>query len=281
MSEFLQLMAAPFAACLVLTGIHAYLGLHVIERQVIFVDLALAQIAALGSTVGFLFGFGLHHNANYLFALGFTFIGAAIFAATRFREEKVPHEAIIGVVYAVAAAASILVLSRAPEGGEELKELLVGHLLFVSWGEVAKVAAIYAVIGFLHWLARKPLLFISQKPKEAFDKGMPVRLWDLFFYMTFGFVVTSSVEMAGVLLVFSFLIVPAICGVLLAEGVGRRLWTGWGIGVLTSVLGISASYFWDLPTGAAVVCAFGLVLLATGVLKYALQPARNPGGKHP
>lgn len=271
MTEFLHLMAAPFAACLILTGIHAYLGLHVIERQVIFVDLALAQIAALGSTVGFLFGFGLHQGANYLFALAFTFLGAVVFAATRFREEKVPHEAIIGVVYAVASAASILVLSRAPEGSEELKNLLVGHLLFVTWTEVAKMASIYAVIGLLHWFFRKPLLLISQRPREAFDKGMPVRAWDFLFYVTFGFVVTSSVEIAGVLLVFSFLIVPAICGVLLAEGVGRRLWAGWGIGVLTSMIGISASYFLDLPTGAAVVCAFGLVLLAVGLLRAVIK----------
>lgn len=267
MSEFLHLMAAPFAACLVLTGIHAYLGLHVIERQVIFVDLALAQIAALGATIGFLFGFGLHHSANYLFALGFTFLGAVIFAATRFREEKVPHEAIIGVVYAVTAAASILVLSRAAEGGEELKSLLVGHLLLVSWPEVAKIAMIYIGVGFLHWLFRKQLLFISQHPKEAFAAGMRVRWWDLFFYITFGCVVTSSVEIGGVLLVFSFLIVPAICGVFLARSIAQRLWIGWGIGTLTSILGIIASYFWDLPTGATIVCVFGVVLLAVGFLK--------------
>ncbi len=262
MAEFLHLMAAPFVACLVLTGIHAYLGLHVIERGVIFVDLALAQIAALGATVGFLFGFGLHHHANYLFALGFTFLGAAVFAATRFREERIPHEAIIGVVYAVAAAAAILVLSRAAEGGEELKTLLVGHLLLVGWPEVAKVAAIYSVVGLLHWLARRPLLLISQDPQKAFGLGMPVRLWDLLFYVTFGFIVTSSVEMAGVLVVFSFLIVPAICGVLLGRSIGQRLWIGWGIGVMTSLLGIAASYVWDLPTGATIVCAFGAVLLA-------------------
>ncbi len=260
MAEFFHLMVAPFAACLVLTGIHVYLGLHVIERGVIFVDLALAQIAALGATIGFLFGFGLHTGASYAFSLGFTFLGAVIFAMTRFREEKVPQEAIIGVVYAVAAAASILVLSRAPEGGEELKSLLVGHLLLVGWPEVWKMAAVYAVIGLLHGLARRPLLFISQKPREAFDQGVPVRLWDLFFYVTFGFVVTSSVEMAGVLLVFSFLIVPAICGVLLGKRIWERLAIGWGIGILTSILGITASYFWDLPTGATVVCAFGFVL---------------------
>ncbi len=266
-------MAAPLAACLVLTGIHAYLGLHVIERQVIFVDLALAQIAALGATVGFLLGYGLHSGAGYFFSLGFTFLGAAVFAATRFRKERVPQEAIIGVVYAVAAAAAILVLSRAPEGGEELKSLLVGHLLLVSWPEVGKVAVIYAVIGLAHWLARRPLLFISQRPEEAFAKGMPVRLWDFFFYGTFGFVVTSSVEMAGVLLVFSFLIVPAICGVLLAERIGHRLAVGWATGGVTSALGIAGSYLWDLPTGATVVVCFGLVLLVVGMTR--LLPGRS------
>lgn len=271
MADFVRLMAAPLAACLVLTGIHAYLGLHVIERGVIFVDLALAQIAALGATVGFMIGFGLHSGASYFFSLLFTFLGAAIFAGTRFRKERVPQEAIIGVVYAVAAAAAILVLSRAPEGGEELKSLLVGHLLFVSWPEVAKVAAIYAVIGFLHWLARRPLLFISQRPQEAFAKGMPVRWWDFFFYGTFGFVVTSSVEMAGVLLVFSFLIVPAICGVLLAERVSHRLAVGWVTGAVTSALGIAGSYLWDLPTGATVVVCFGLVLLAVGASRLMTQ----------
>ena len=272
MIECWQLMAAPFAACLVLTGIHAYLGLHVIERGVIFVDLALAQIAALGATVGFLFGFGLHHSANYLFALGCTFLGAVIFSATRFRQERVPHEAIIGVVYAVAAAASILVLSRAPEGGEELKGLLVGHLLLVGWPEVGKMAAVYAAIGLVHWVARRPLLVISQDPQKAFALGLPVRWWDLLFYVTFGFVVTSSVEIAGVLVVFSFLIVPAICGVLWGQGIGRRLAIGWGIGALTSVLGIAASYLLDLPTGATVVCVFGIVLLVVAGGRLVARP---------
>ncbi|MCM8794517.1 MAG: metal ABC transporter permease [Candidatus Omnitrophica bacterium] len=267
-------MAAPFAACLVLTGIHAYLGIHVVERGVIFVDLALAQIAALGATVGFLTGYGLHSSTGYFFSLGFAFAGAVIFSFTRFKDQRVPHEAFIGVVYAMAAAASILVLSRAPEGGEELKSLLVGHILFVEWEEVLKMAVIYSVIGFLHWAARRPLLFISQRPQEAIAEGLPVRWWDLFFYTTFAFVVTSSVEIAGVLLVFSFLIVPAICGVLLAHTIGRRLWIGWGIGVFASMLGISTSYVWDLPTGAAVVCTFGIVLLVVIGFRAAFSAVR-------
>ncbi len=267
MSGFVQLMLRPFLACLILTGIHAYLGLHVIEREVIFVDLALAQIASFGATLGFLWGFGLHSIEGYFIALGFTLIGAAIFAATRLRKPIVPQEALIGVVYAIAAAASILVLSRAPEGGEELKALLVGHLLFVEWPEIVKVLFLYSIVGLVHWIARKPLLAISQEPERAFAQGLRVRWWDFLFYATFGFVVTSSVELAGVLLVFSFLIVPAICGVLLAKTIGRRLLVGWVAGTLTSVAGVTASYIWDLPTGAAVVCAFGVCLIVCAMLR--------------
>ncbi len=260
MDEFLGLMVRPFVACLILTGIHAYLGLHVIEREVIFVDLALAQVAAFGATLGFLWGFGLHSTASYMIALMCTLIGAAVFALTRLRKPIVPQESLIGIVYAVAAAASILVLSRAPEGGEELKALLVGHILFVEWPEIAKIALLYSAVGFVHWLVRQPLLRISQDPSGAFAQGLRVRWWDFLFYATFGFVVTSSVEMAGVLLVFSFLIVPAVCGVLLAKTISRRLLIGWMAGALTSIGGVAASYVWDLPTGATVVCAFGVCL---------------------
>jgi zinc/manganese transport system permease protein len=271
MTDALQLMLGPLLTCLILAGIHAYLGLHVIERGVIFVDLALAQIAAFGATVGFLLGFGLHSGPSYAISLGFALTGAAIFAATRRRKPVVPQEALIGIVYAVAAAASILVLSRAAEGGEELKSLLVGHLLFVEPHEIVKVALLYGAIGLVHWLARKPLLLISQHPEQAFAQGLAVRWWDFLFYATFGVVVTSSVEVAGVLLVFSFLIVPAVCGALLAQTVGRRLAVGWAVGVLTSLVGMWASYVFDLPTGATVVCAFGGSLLACGLIRGRLR----------
>ncbi len=267
MAEFLHLMWQPFLACLILTGMHAYLGLHVIERGVIFVDLALAQLAAFGATVGFLWGVGLTSSGGHLISLGFTLAGAAVFAATRLRKPLVPHESLIGIVYAVSAAASILVLSRAPEGGEHLKALMVGHLLFANWPEIRHILFLYSVIGFIHWLFRKPLLMISRSPAIAFRKRLRVRWWDFLFYATFGFVVTSSVEIAGVLLVFSFLVVPAVCGVLLAGTIGRRLTVGWLVGLLTSMAGIAASYVWDLPTGATIVCAFGVCLLACAFLR--------------
>ena len=259
----LELLWLPFLACLVLAGIHAYLGLHVLARGVIFVDLALAQVAALGMTTALLVGYAPQSDAAYYYALAFTVAGAGLFALTRRHEpaagEGVPQEAIIGIVYAVAAALTVLVLDRVAQGGEQIKQLLVGSILSVTADEVARVAGLYAGIGVVHWLCRRPLLAISL--------GHPVahtRAWDFLFYLTFGLVVTSSVRIAGVLLVFSYLIVPAVLAASLTRSIGRRLGIGWSAGFAVSVVGLAGSYVWDLPTGATIVATFGALLtLAT------------------
>ncbi|MDP7638909.1 MAG: iron chelate uptake ABC transporter family permease subunit [Candidatus Hydrogenedentes bacterium] len=271
MMDFLQIMTAPFVACLILSGIHVYLGLHVVDRGVIFVDLALAQVAAFGATAGLLWGFELHSTEGYFVALAATLLGAALFSATRRRDPIVPQEAIIGIVYAVATAGSILVLSRAPEGGEELKAMLVGHVLFVEWGEIGTLLVLYTCIAALHWWARKPLLRISNDPEAAFKEGLHVRWWDFLFYASFGVVVTNAVQIAGVLLVFAFLIVPAVCAVMLVDTVTRRLVLGWVTAAATSMAGITASYYLDLPTGATVVCAFGALLVLCGIFSTAAR----------
>ncbi len=165
-------------------------------------------------------------------------------------------------------------MSRTPDGSEELKSLLVGHLLFVEWNEVLKITSIYALVGALHYAIRQPLLLISRAPEQAFARGMPVRAWDFLFYVTFGFVVTSSVELAGVLLVFSFLIVPIVCGILLAQSIRGRLVTGWLVGILTSMLGLTISYSLDLPTGATVVCAFGAALVLCALIRFTRRDER-------
>ncbi len=247
--EGLALLLKPFLACLVLTGIHAYLGTHVIERKVIFVDLALAQIAALGAVVAFLFGFNLHASQTYWFSLGATFLGAIIFALTRGRQEKIPQEAIIGIVYAVSAAAAILVLSRSPEGDEEIRHMLIGNVLLVEWGDIAKMAALYGLVGLFHWVFRKKFILISTRPEEARRQGIPVRFWDTLFYLSFGLVVTSSVHIAGVLLVFSFLIIPAVAAAMFTQSMRARLAFGWIFGALASVVGTAFSYYADLANG--------------------------------
>ncbi len=265
-TDLLALMWVPFLMCLVLTGIHAYLGFHVIAREVVFVDIALAQIAALGATAAFLFGFDLGTWPSYAFGLSFTILGALVLALTRSRERRVSQEAVIGVVYAVSSAAAVLLADRSPHGAEHLRGMLVGSILSVSGAEVLKVAALYAVIGLFHWLCRRPFFLISTDPRAAYREGWRVRAWDFLFYASFGVVVTSSVRIAGVLLVFSYLIVPALAGILLADGIAARLVVGWVFGTLVSVAAMVASAALDLPTGATVVCAFGLSLLALGVL---------------
>ena len=262
----LEFLWAPFLACLVLTGIHVYLGLHVLARGVIFVDLALAQVAALGITVAFLAGHPIQSQAAYWYALAFTVGGAALFAVSRVHRAPIPQEAIIGIVYAVSAAAAVLVVDRAPQGGEHIKQLLVGSILTVTPQEIGRLAALYGLIGALHLAIRRPLLEISFQPDAAEAKGRRVRWWDFCFYVTFGIVVTSSVRIAGVLLVFSYLIVPAAVGALLSASVTGRLLIGWALGLLVSVLGLSASFAWDLPTGAAVVTTFGALMAAVALV---------------
>jgi zinc/manganese transport system permease protein len=254
--SILELLIWPFMAGLVLTGIHAYLGVHVVERGVIFVDLSLAQIAALGTTVAFLAGYDLHSGVGYFWSLAFTIIGAAVFALTRVhRETRIPQEAIIGIVYAVSAAAAILVMSKAPQETEHLKDMLVGNILAVSPRTVLETAILYAAVGVFHFVFRKKFLAIST------GNVIPnVKLWDFLFYTSFGFVVTSSVGIAGVLLVFSYLIVPSVAAMLFSHRIGVRLAIGWTMGALVTGIGILLSFQLDLPTGATIVCTFGIAL---------------------
>lgn len=267
MSEFIQVMTLPFVACVILTGIHVYLGFHVIERQVIFVDLALAQIAALGSSVALLLGHDIEGTNAYWISLAFTMLGAALFSWTRIRERRIPQEALIGIVYAVAAAMLVLVLSRTGQGDEHIRHALVGNILLVNWKDIAAMCVIYSCVGLLLFYFRRPFMLISQDPERAFQQGLNVKFWDFLFYAAFGFVVTSSVKIAGVLLVFSFLIVPSVCAMLFSDNLKTRLILGWVIGLIASLLGMTVSYFGDLPTGASVVCVFGFFLLVLGLIK--------------
>jgi zinc/manganese transport system permease protein len=259
----LAFLAAPFVASLILTGIHAYLGVHVVERGVIFVDLSLAQIAALGGTIAILLPFtngDPHAPIVYWISLVFTFVGAAIFSMFRMKDSRIPQEAVIGICYAVASAAAILAMSKATSESEHLKDMLVGNILAVSWEEVGKTAALYGAIGLFHFIFRHRFLAISIDPDRAEAEGISIRFWDFVFYASFGFVVTSSVAIAGVLLVFCYLIVPSVAAMMYSQHIGPRLAIGWTMGTIVSALGVWLSLVLDLPTGATIVCTFGIVL---------------------
>src|SRR5882762_9695463 len=259
--EILPFLVWPFVASLILTGIHAYLGVHVVERGVIFVDLVLAQIAALGATIAILVGMDPHGQGAYWLSLTFTFIGAGIFAFARTKRGHIPQEAFIGIAYAVASATAILAMSKATGETEHLKDMLVGNILAVDRHEVIKTAILYGAIGIFHYIFRHKFLLISTNPAEAEARGMSIRFWDFLFYASCGFVVTSSVAIAGVLLVFCYLVVPSVGAMLFADSIGRRLAIGWTMGTLVSALGVYFSVFLDTPTGATIVCTFGAVLI--------------------
>ena len=259
--DILPFLFWPFVASLILTGIHAYLGVHVVERGVIFVDLALAQIAALGATIAILIGMDPHGRGAYFLSLAFTFLGAAIFSLARTQRGHIPQEAFIGIAYAVASAMAILAMSKATGETEHLKDMLVGNILAVSRPEVIKTAVLYGAIGLFHYIFRKKFLLISTDPAAAEASGMSIRFWDFLFYASFGFVVTSSVAIAGVLLVFCYLVVPSVGAMLFADKIGRRLAIGWTMGTLVSALGVYLSVQLDTPTGATIVCTFGAVVI--------------------
>jgi zinc/manganese transport system permease protein len=258
-----SLWFAPLVACMAIVAVHSYLGLHVLAREVIFVDLSLAQVAALGSTVAIFLGAEPDSARSFIYALSFTTAGAALFALTRSKhgEGRVPQEAIIGIVYVVASAAGLLVADKSPRGGEAIKDILVGSLLWVGWPAIGRLAAVYVVVGLFHWILRRRFLTISFEPQEAERDAWKVRLWDFWFYLSFGIVITFSVPIVGVLLVFSFLVVPAAIAFQFTRSLRALAIISWIAGVSASGLGIGVSFRYDLPTGPVVVCVFGLLLL--------------------
>ena len=260
-----ELLLWPFVAGIVLTAIHAWFGLHVLARGVVFVDLSLAQVAALGLTVAILAGHGVQSEAGYWYALAFALGGAVLFALARECEGKIQQEAIIGIVYAVSASLGVLALDRAPQGAEHIKQLLIGSILTVTPQEVAALAALYALIGVVHLVFRRPLVEVSFDPQRAAARSRRVFLWDVVFYGSFALVVTSSVRIAGVLLVFAYLIVPAALAGLFAADLRRRLLLAWALGAALTATGLYASWEWDLPTGPAIVTAFGAATALVGV----------------
>jgi zinc/manganese transport system permease protein len=265
----LAFMLAPLVACMILVAIHSYLGIHIIARGVIFVDLSLAQMAALGSVVALLYGAAPDSREAFVFALVFTCVGAAVFALTRTRgKSRVPHEAIIGIVYVVASAAAILVADRAPRGAEAIHDVLEGAIIWITWPTILAKGSAYGALGLFHFFLRRRFLRISFDPDGAERDGWRVRWWDFLFYVSFGIAVTLSVPVAGVLMVFTMLVVPAVIAFLFTKDIRRMVFVSWGAGTLASLLGLWLSYVGNFPTGPLIVCMYGLLLLVVGGLRW-------------
>jgi zinc/manganese transport system permease protein len=267
----------PIVACVLLPWLLVYLGLHVVQRGIIFIDIAMAQMASLGIALAVLLHLDLESWSTFFLALAFTLVGAAIFSVTGKRASQIPQEAVIGIAYVVAAAAAVLLLSRAAEGDEQIKNMLVGNILLVSPREVWERFALFVAVGAFHLAFRRSFMLVSFNRDQAYANGLRVRWWDFLFYIVFGLVVTSFVRIAGVLLVFTYLIVPAVCGINLTQRTGNRLLIGWFVALVGGVAGLFLSYWWDLPSGAAIVCTFGAVLILISFVGLWRQRAKISG----
>ena len=268
MSDLMLVMVAPLVACLLLVAMFAYLGIHIIAREVIFVDLSLAQMAALGGTSGLLFGVAPHSLLGHVFALTATTLGALIFALTRTSRTKrrVPQEAIIGIVFVVASAATILVAERTPTGADLIKEELVGSILWVDWPIIPRLASVFLVVGLFPWWLRHRFFTISLNEEAAADRGWHIKWWDFWFYASFGVAITMAVPIAGVLLVFTFLVIPSVIAFLFTRRPPLLLAVSWTVAAFVCAAGLLASFELDLPTGPLIVCLFGLALLIAGAI---------------
>jgi len=262
---------------LVLAGMHAYLGFHIVRRGVLFVDLALAQTAALGVAIALAMDLEHHPVASYMLALGMTFVGAALFAwlRDRARARGIPLEAFIGIVFATAQAAVFLILEKSPSGPEHLKETLVGSLFTVDPKHVLRVTILFAAVGILHYFLRGPFFEITNDPAGAEKRGRNIFLWDLLFYATFGLVVTSAVQMAGVLLVFGLLVIPAVAGLLATRRAGAAMTIGWVFGFLASAIGLVASVSMDMPAAPSIMVTLTVLLLAVGAMAAMMRRSRK------
>jgi zinc/manganese transport system permease protein len=256
----IQFLLAPLAICIILVGIHCYLGLHVLARGVIFVDLSLAQVAALGATIGIFFGYEHHSLQAHFISIFCTFIAAGLFAFARKHERTFPQEALIGIVYALASALVVLVVDKTPHGMEHIKEILVGQLLWVTWSDVLKTFLIYSGVAVVHYLYRHPLIESSFHHKGSV-------IWDFIFYMLFGIVIASSVKVAGVLLVFSFLIVPSLISSIYCKTIRSKLVLGWILGTILSMIGLALSFAYDFPAGACIVVCFTITPILALILR--------------
>ena len=273
----IELLQQPFVQIgllisLVLAGIHAYLGFHVVSRGVIFVDLSLAQAAAFGYVVAVFVGFGEHSVPAYFIALCFTLFGALLVSLCRMKDDLVPQEAFIGIIYAGFAALSILFLAHRAEGMETVQEIANGSLLTATWTELWVISLLYSAVGLFHYIFREKFFQISRDRRAAAASGMHTALWDFLFYATFGLVVTSSVHLAGVLVVFSILVIPPVIALFFTISSGKRLAIGWTVAVLGALIGITVSLKFDLPTGPSIMMALILFLvLASAIRKFGVS----------
>ncbi|MCE5252453.1 metal ABC transporter permease [bacterium] len=271
MWEAAYFLLPSFVACLVILFILGYLGIHVLEREIIFIDIAFAQIATVGSALVFILfrqhALEEHSVVERIFALGCTICAAAFFSFVSKKVTRISQETVIGVSYAIAAAATIFLLSLAAGGDVHLEEMFAGSILWAKWPQILLCAAVYSIIGIFHYIFRSKFIRLTTDYKGAAQGGMNVMVWDFLFYASMGIVITYTVEISGVLLTFAYLIIPATFSALFAQGWRSRLIITWLMGALVSIAGLAFSYCFDFSCGPSLVSMMGFVLIIAALFK--------------
>jgi len=262
MSEFITFMAAPALGCLVMSFIFTYFGIHVLKRGIVFIDLSMAQLAALGTTVAFALSLDEHSFGTVLFSIGFVFIGASFFTLVRFITPRISQEAIIGIVYVVAASLAVIVADRSPRSAEHIQHTLNGSILWISWEDVMQLLIVFILLGCFLWATRKPFFKCTDQADSLEPYSQKRGLWDFVFYLTLGLAIVACIQTAGIFLIFALLIIPAACAIQLYDSLGKQLWIGIFMAVLISWAGLGLSFVFDLPTGSTLVCTFGITFIA-------------------
>lgn len=256
----------PLVACVLIVLINVYFGIHVIKREIIFIDIALASIAALGSATGIVL-FHMDHEAHgfwpYIFSLGFISIASFAFTILRHKKIAIPLEAIIGIAYAVATTLTVIILDKGAGGDVHVHDMLVGSILWVSWLQVLKLAVTVALVGIFHIIFRKRFIMITDDFQNACRKLKNPRMWDFLFYFTFGLVVVEAVSMAGILTVFAFLILPASLSAFISGGWIAKLIAGWSAGIVASFIGLLLSLKLDVPSAPVIIVLLGILLVVS------------------
>lgn len=256
-------MAAPALGCMVMTLIFTYFGIHVLRRGIVFIDLSMAQLAALGTTVAFAMNVEEHSYGSILFSMGFVFLGALFFTLARYIAPRISQEAVIGIIYVLAASLAVIVADRSPRAAEHIQHTLNGSILWITWGGVLKLFTAFVILGGFLWISRKSFYKCSTQSNSPEPYTRNQALWDFIFYLMLGLAIVACIETAGIFLIFTLLIIPAACGIQMFDSLGKQWVTGIALGILVSWVGLAISFAYDLPTGSTLVCAFGISFITT------------------
>jgi len=266
--DIILFLLPPLTASVIILGLLGYLGIHVLKREIIFIDIALAQIAAVGATFAHVFfGRGEDSLAAYLTAFGFTVLASLFFSLVDRRIKNISHEAVIGVTYAIAASASLFILAMAAGGDVHVEHMLTGSILWAQWPDILSISILFGLVGLFHIIFRKRFIALSDKyGKESIRSNHDV-WWDFLFYISMGLVITFSVKIAGVLVIFAFLIIPATFSAMFSGSWRSRITIAWAVGIFSIIAGLTLSYFLDFSCGPSVVSVLGLTLIFTASIR--------------